>query len=155
MRRPLAPLLALVAPLALAAPAAAWHTAGHARVAEVAVHLLPATVPAFFRQGAWHVGEAAVDPDLMKDRQVPALDALIWPEHFLDWEPVQGIPLPADRWAFVEALHTKNLTVAYVGLLPYAIEENLERLTMTFAEARRWPDDPGIQQRALVYAGWL
>src|SRR5262245_28814024 len=140
MRRKLAPLALVVALLALAAPATAWHTAGHARVAEAAVRALPTTVPAFFREGAWSIGEAAVDPDLMKDRQVPALDALIWPEHFLDWEPVQGIPLPADRWAFVDALHAKNLTVAYVGLLPYAVEESLERLTMTFAEARKWPN---------------
>jgi len=156
MRRPLAAAVVLVATLAAAvSPAAAWHTAGHARVAEAAVRALPSSVPAFFRAGAWPIGEAAVDPDLMKDRQVTALDALIWPEHFLDSELVQGSALPADRWAFVDLLHDKHLTVANVGLLPYAVEENVERLAMTFAEARRWPDDPAIQQRALVYAGWL
>src|SRR5581483_11942070 len=46
-------------------------------------------------------------------------------------------------------------TLSKVGTLPYAILEHEQELTMTFAEYRRWPHDPAVQQRALVYAGWL
>ncbi len=40
-----------------------------------------------------------------------------------------------------------------VGMLPYAVTEWTERLAVAFAQQRRWPDDPGIRARCLVYAG--
>jgi hypothetical protein len=40
-------------------------------------------------------------------------------------------------------------------MLPYAVVEGAQRLTEAFAEHRRWPGDPAIRQRILVYAGLL
>ena len=144
-------LLALVA----AAPANAWFTPGHAMVARAAVARLPASVPAFFRDGAWAVGEASVDPDVMKHRDTPEARAAEEPEHYLDWEMLGGTPLPGSRWDYIALLHERRISPRTIGTLPYAIEEYLERLTLAFAEHRRFPDDPYIAQRALMYAGYL
>jgi hypothetical protein len=148
-------VVALAAGVPFAAPAAAWFTAGHARVARSAVYSLPREVPRFFREGAWAIGEAAVDPDLLKDRTLPALQAAEDPLHFLDWELLQEAPLPPDRWAFIELAHERKVDPKGVGLVPYSVLEGVQRLTITFAEHRRYPEDPYIQQKALVYAGWL
>ncbi|HEV8631317.1 MAG TPA: hypothetical protein VGV61_13445 [Thermoanaerobaculia bacterium] len=149
-------VIALTAAITLGGtPAHAWFSRGHARVARAAVRALPASVPRFFRDGAWTVGEASVDPDLWKDKTLPALRAAEEPAHFLDWELLQGAPLPPDRWAFAALLAQKRLDSARVGTLPYSVIEGLQRLTLAFAEHRRWPDRADIQQKALVYAGWL
>ncbi|HEV8238837.1 MAG TPA: hypothetical protein VGS57_05680 [Thermoanaerobaculia bacterium] len=145
----------LVAVVAFASPASAWFTVGHAKVARAAVRALPPTVPRFFRDGAFRVGEAAVDPDLFKDPNLVALRAAEDPQHYLDWELIAGMPLPADRWAFIAQLADRKVAPNNVGILPYSLLESVQRLTMTFAEYRHYPDDAAIQQKALVYAGWL
>src|SRR6185503_16903404 len=144
--------VALAAIAAFASPARAWFTVGHAKVARAAVRALPAEVPRFFRDGAFRVGEAAVDPDLFKDRNLVALRAAEDPQHFLDWELIAGMPLPADRWAFIAQVSERKVAPNNVGILPYSLLESVQRLTMTFAEHRRYPDDGAIQQKALVYA---
>lgn len=153
------PLLVAVVSLAtltaFAPPARAWFTVGHAKVARAAVRALPPEVPRFFRDGAFEVGEAAVDPDLFKDRNLVALRAAEDPQHYLDWELIAGMPLPADRWAFIAQLGERRVAPNNVGILPYSLLESVQRLTMTFAEYRRYPDDVAIQQKTLVYAGWL
>lgn len=40
-------------------------------------------------------------------------------------------------------------------MVPYAIVEWTQRLTLAFAEHRRRPDDPHIRARCLVYAGFV
>ncbi|HXT50963.1 MAG TPA: hypothetical protein VN811_07965 [Thermoanaerobaculia bacterium] len=146
-------LLTVVA--AFAAPARAWFTVGHAKVARAAVRALPPEVPRFFRDGAFRVGEAAVDPDLFKDRNLVALRAAEDPLHYLDWELIAGMQLPADRWLFTAQVLERKVDPRNVGILPYSLLEAVQRLTMTFAEHRHYPDDEAIQQKALVYAGWL
>jgi hypothetical protein len=146
-------LLALLG--ALGPPGFAWWPSGHARVTRAAVRALPPGVPRFFREGGWTAGEASIDPDLLKDRTLPALRAFEDPQHYLDWELLQGAPLPADRWAFVALCNERKVRPEAVGLLPYALLESVQRLTLTFAEHRRYPNDVAIQQKALVYAGWL
>jgi hypothetical protein len=140
---------------ALASPARAWFTVGHAKVARAAVRALPPEVPRFFRDGAFTVGEAAVDPDLFKDRNLVALRAAEDPQHYLDWELIEGMQLPADRWLFTAQVLQRNVDPKNVGVLPYSLLEAVQRLTITFAEHRRYPEDVAIQQKALVYAGWL
>jgi hypothetical protein len=143
------------AALPIASPAAAWFTVGHAKVARAAVRALPPEVPRFFRDGAFGVGEAAVDPDLFKDRNLVALRAAEDPQHYLDWELIAGMPLPADRWLFTAQVLERKVDPEDVGILPYSLLEAVQRLTTTFAEHRRYPEDVYIQQKALVYAGWL
>ena len=41
------------------------------------------------------------------------------------------------------------------GMLPYAIIEWTQRLTLAFAEHRLWPENPYVQIKCLVYAGML
>jgi hypothetical protein len=148
--------IALALGTAFAAPAAAWHTSGHNRVARAAAAASPAELPAFFRQGADAIGEAAIDPDLMKDRVVPIMRVHEYPEHYLDWELLGDPTLPpGDRYALVALLAERQLTPRQVGFLPYAVAEGVDRLAMAFAEHRRWPDDARIQQKALLYAGLL
>lgn len=150
------PLLFVAASLAaLASPAAAWFTVGHAKVSRAAVRALPPEVPRFFRDGAFTVGEASVDPDLFKDRTLVALRAAEEPNHYLDWELIPGLAFPADRWAFTAAVIERKVDPRALGVLPYSLMESYQRLTMAFAEHRRYPDDAAIQQKALVYAGWL
>ncbi len=144
-----------LAGLPIASPASAWFTVGHAKVARAAVRALPPDVPQFFRDGAFGVGEAAVDPDLFKDRNLVALRAAEDPQHYLDWELIAGMPLPADRWLFTAQVLERKVDPKSVGVLPYSLLESVQRLTIAFAEHRRYPDDPYIRQKALVYAGWL
>jgi len=145
----------LTAVAAFAAPARAWFTVGHAKVARAAVRALPPEVPRFFRDGAFTVGEAAVDPDLFKDRTLVALRAAEDPQHYLDWELIEGMQLPEDRWLFTEQVLQRRVDPKDLGVLPYSVLEAVQRLTITFAEHRKYPEDVAIQQKALVYAGWL
>jgi hypothetical protein len=140
---------------ALAAPAAAWFTPGHAKVTRAAVRALPSEVPSFFREGAFTVGEASVDPDVFKDRTLVALRAAEEPNHYLDWELIPGLAFPPDRWAFTAAVIERRVEPRALGVLPYSLMESYQRLTLAFAEHRRFPDDVAIRQKALVYAGWL
>jgi hypothetical protein len=154
--RRFAPVLLLVAvEAALAAPAAGWFTPGHALVTRAAVARLPPEVPAFFREAAWGIGQAAVDPDVMKSRATPELRAVEEPEHYLDWELLQGAHLPPTRGAYLALLHDRRLDPHTVGTLPYAIHEHQQRLAVAFAEHRRWPEDPWIRQKIVLYAGYL
>jgi hypothetical protein len=187
-------VLAALLVLMLANGICAWYGRGHRMVSRAAVAILPAELPAFFRQGAPTIAECCVDPDLFREGRFtvpaatrpdsattppagtgpesamqpttrPALGATALglsqlhageaPEHFLDTELLQGKPLPATRYEFARLCDELRLRPATVGLLPYAIAEWTQRLTVAFAEHRRWPDDPAIQAKCLVYAGLL
>src|SRR6185503_11228774 len=140
---------------ASASPARAWFTPGHAKVTRAAVRALPSVVPRFFRDGGFTVGEASVDPDLFKDRTLEALRAAEEPQHYLDWELIPGLKLPPDRWQFTALVLERKVDPRGLGILPYSVLESWQRLTMAFAEHRHYPDDVAIQQKTLVYAGWL
>src|SRR5581483_6890740 len=77
------------------------------------------------------------------------------PEHYLDSELLKDRPLPPTRYRFIALCAELNLDPSKVGLVPYAIAEGTERLAIAFAEHRKWPQNPYIQQKALVYAGRL
>jgi hypothetical protein len=139
----------------MAAPASAWLTVGHHKVAVAAETLLPDDMPEFFRAGAEVIGHVAEDPDYWKNSGTPALRAIESPEHFLDVEELHGKPLPPQRYAFLTSLIRQGLDPARVGMLPYAILEGTQKLTVAFAEYRCWPHDPIIREKILVYAGRL
>ncbi len=135
--------------------ASAWLTAGHQRVTIDAVGLLPAGVPAFFRDGAATVGHVAIDPDVMKLREFPELADREGPEHYLDWEVLAGRELPTTRTGAIRLLRELDRDPVQVGFLPWAVVEGAERLAICFAEYRKWPADPSIRAKCLVYAGLL
>jgi hypothetical protein len=133
----------------------AWHQEGHQLIASLAVSLVHKDLPAWFAAGAPQISHCSVDPDVFKDKLTPQLRDAETPEHFIDLEYLDGAPLPATRPQYVSACCEKHLNPYTVGFLPYAIAEYAERLTMSFAESRRWPDNKEIQAKALVYAGIL
>jgi len=154
MKRALASqLLALT--LAGSVPAVAWLTNGHHMVAVAATQLLPPEMPAFLRDGATVIGEVAEDPDYWKNRGTPELRDAERPEHFLDIEELQGVSLPPTRYEYLASLIREGKDPRSVGLLPYAILEGTQKLTLSFAEYRCWPHDESIRQKTLVYAGRL
>ena len=142
--------------LALVASGAdAWLIPGHRRLTIEAIGTLPSAVPAFFREGAATAGDAAADPDLLRNGGTPALRDRISPEHFLDLELLRGSALPDRRSDYLRLLGRLGVDAAGVGAVPYAIVEHAEWLALCFAEHRRWPAHPGIRSKCLLIAGWL
>jgi hypothetical protein len=150
------PLLLAVAALALAAlPASAWWPKGHSIIGEAAVRTQPAEVPAFFRAGGGTVAHLSQDPDVAKARETPNLMDAENPEHFMDYELLQRRPLPPTRSQFLKLCANAKIDPTKVGYVPYAIAEWTERLSVAFAEHRKWPRNRDIQIKCLVYAGFL
>ena len=66
-----------------------------------------------------------------------------------------GAEMPANRYEFIALCATKTLRPEKVGMLPYAVTEWTQKLTVAFAEYRAYPDDPAIRAKCLTYAGLL
>jgi hypothetical protein len=135
--------------------ASAWLATGHRQVAVDAVAGVSPELPAFFRNGGAVVGHAAIDPDLWRNRDTPALADREAPEHYLDLELLRGAELPAERDDYLRLLDRLRVSPRKAGALPYAIVEGSERLALCFAEHRRWPADETIRAKCLLQAGWL
>ena len=151
--RRIAAVAAVVA--AWAAPAAAWHGKGHHLATELSVAAADG-LPAFFRAGAATVAHCSLDPDLFTRPIAPAvLHQGEAPEHYFDLELVEGMKLPPSRYEFLALCASKGLSGAKVGLLPYAVTEWTQRLTVALAEHRAGPDNPHVRLKCLVYAGIL
>ncbi len=135
----------------------AWHAPGHQRATNLAITSLPAdAVPAFFSQGVATIAHLAIEPDLFRKPVASgALDDAISPEHYCDLELLGDASLPPTRYAMLRFCYDNDLDPKRVGLAPYAVIEWTQRLTIAFAEHRRWPDNPHIQAKCLVYAGTL
>ncbi|MBI1370355.1 MAG: hypothetical protein GC162_17100 [Planctomycetes bacterium] len=139
----------------VAGRAMAWHHEGHQLIARDAARALPEDAPAFLRDGAMMIAHVAPDPDLLRSQDLPQIRSTESPEHYLDYELVEGKPLPATRFTYYKMLYDMKLDPANVGNLPYAITEWQQRLTMSLAEYRKWPDNEFIKSKCLVYAGIL
>jgi len=161
-------LIAAVGVLGVAGGVHAWYGKGHQAMTTLAVRALPGELPGFFRQGAGEVAHVSVDPDLFRLKENPELRSEEVPEHYIDLELLEdGDPnrerprlgtltsLPADRYGLVQLCAKRNIDPAKVGFLPYAIVEWTQRLTIAFAEHRKWPADKAVQAKCLVYAGLL
>jgi hypothetical protein len=149
-------VIALV--IILAAQADAWHHEGHHLIALAAVRALPdkpGGVPRFFRDGAATIAHLSIDPDMMRNPAAPRLSASIAPEHYIDVELLQGRKPPKLRSQYVRMLGELKVAPDQAGFLPYALTEWTEALTIAFAEHRKWPDNPHIRIKCLVYAGYL
>ncbi len=136
-------------------PGWSWWPKGHSIVAEAAVRSLPGQVPAFFRQGAAQIAHCAQDPDVAKNRDLPIVSAAEGPEHYLDWELLRGNLAPRTREKYYQLLAGLSVSAADAGTLPYSVSEGTERLAVFFAEHRRWPQNPFIRTKCLIYAGTL
>lgn len=151
MKRALAVLITLLA----AAPLMAWGEKGHYIVNEAATASLPTDMPHFFYQAFPQLVWTAFDPDRWRGAGA-SLDAANGPDHFLDYEYVDGLKLPPDRYKFIALLGTSGtlrrhgLENSWTGFLPWRIAELCERLTN---EWRQWRFAPhGSRERAFIEA---
>jgi hypothetical protein len=133
----------------------AWWVAGHGSIAEASVTALPAEMPPFFRASARQLGYLAGEPDRWKNPSCKFLRSAEAPDHFIDLEDYDGKELPADRYKAVALLQTLKRDPSRVGMLPYAIMENYERLSCAFYDYRADKTNPAIRSKCLVYAGVL
>jgi hypothetical protein len=147
--------LAVGAVLVCAGLCWAWWVNGHASIAEAAASSLPAEMPAFFRAGGKQLGHLAGDPDRWKNPSCKFLRAAEAPDHYIDLEDYQGKDLPPDRYQAIVLLQKLKRRPERVGMLPYAIMENYERLSCAFYDYRADPKNPAIRAKCLVYAGVL
>ena len=135
----------------------AWWAGGHESIAEAAAARLPDDVPDFFRRGGKHLAHFAVEPDRWKNREAVFLRRSEEGNHFLDSEDLDGKTLPAThRFDAMKMLYTDlKKDPNKVGLLPYAIVENYERLMIAFYDHRKSPTNESIPMKCLVYGGTL
>jgi len=143
---------------AFATSAPAWHGKGHYDVALLALRAArtDGNLPAFFHAGARTVAHSSLDPDNFTRPIAPnALHRAESPEHFFDVELLAEANMPPNRYEFIDLCYRRKLKPNRVGLLPYAITEWTQRLTVTFAEYRKYPDNPTIRAKCLLHAGML
>lgn len=138
--------------------AQAWWEKGHHMIAANAVEVLPADMPGFFKAGAAALVRLSSQPDRWKEFGTELRRAEN-PEHYLDHEKLTDNPVKLgfypDRYAALNAIYKMGETPAGVGMLPYRLLEDFQKLRGAFAQYRRNPEDPNIQQEILVYAGLL
>ena len=148
-------LVALSVGLVPAVPAFAWFPQGHSTIARSAAQIVPTDLPAWFRDGSAQIAHDAQDPDIQKNRGLPLMSEVEAPRHYIDTELLKGEPLPVKRADFTALCEKLGQKPGDVGELPYALREWSERLTMDFAEARKYPNNPYIRAKTLVTAGIL
>ncbi len=141
--------------LIFATPAWAWWGGGHDIMTQAAVKSLPDEVPEFFRNAGKMIAHCSYDPDLSKERSTPNARQAEYGEHYIDIELFGEHPIPDGREAHIQLCAELGLTPREVGTLPYALAEWTDRLALAFAEYRKWPDNPMIQGKCFVYAGFL
>ena len=139
----------------LTTPAWAWWGGGHDILTQAAVKVLPEEMPEFFRAAGKMVAHCSYDPDISKERSTPHARQAEYSEHYVDVELFGEHPIPDGRDAHIKLCAELGLTPRAVGTLPYAVAEWTERLAVAFAEYRKWPDNPMIQYKCYVYAGFL
>jgi hypothetical protein len=135
--------------------AVAWLAKGHEEAAGYGVVLTTPELPPFFSSGVATIRHCSQDPDVFKNKEVVQLNNQEYPEHFIDLELLGDQKLPATRYEFIDLCYSKRLKPDRVGFVPYAVAEWTQRLTIAFAEYRKWPEDPSIQEKCVVYAGIL
>ena len=101
------------------------------------------------------VAHAAVDPDVAKNRGTLHLEKAGHPIHYFNMELFEAEDLPASRYAFARHCAELGKRPEQVGLLPYATAEYTEQLALAFAEFRKWPESPFVQNKCLIYAGYV
>lgn len=156
MRRSWLVALGLAVAVCLAVGAArAWWIIGHGTITEAAASVLPDDMPSFFRAAGKSLAHLAGDPDRWKNRDAAFLTNSESPHHFLDIEDLDGNEIPRDRFVALALMHKLNRAPDKVGLLPWAILEGFDRLTVAFYDYRNEPQNPAVTMKCIVYAGNL
>ncbi|MGB7580995.1 MAG: hypothetical protein WBL85_00920, partial [Sedimentisphaerales bacterium] len=156
MRRKIITVAVFVLLFMTASQCLAWLAEGHACATKHAIELARGNLPDFFVKGASAAVHCSGDPDVFKipleSRQLNESES---PEHFIDLEMLKGEELPNTRRQFTQLCISNKTTADKVGTVPYAVIEWTQRLTIAFAEHRKWPQNEIIQAKCLIYAGNL
>ncbi|MCC6579381.1 MAG: hypothetical protein IT440_03005 [Phycisphaeraceae bacterium] len=137
-------------------PCIAWLSDGHVKATKEAMTWLEDKgLPKFFMDHGDDIAREATLPDLWSERMMPELRDGERANHYIDLELLQDRPLPPTRHQFIALCAEMKLNPVDAGYLPYAVTEQTQKLAMTMAEHRKWPDDKAIQQRILSEAAHL
>ena len=140
----------------ISAAALAWWPYGHWTVTQAAAEALPADMPEFFRKAGSTLAFYSNDPDLWTEGKLPvSLRPSQMPEHFIDLDLLEGQKLPVSRKDYAALCRRLKLDPDTVGWLPYAVRDWHDRLTIAFAEHRKWPKDERVRAKVLYIAGIL
>lgn len=133
-------------------------------VNEAATRGVPNDMPVFFYKAFSRLTYLGPEPDRWYTGHFASIGAANFPEHFIDYEYVKGLPLPPDRYRFIDLLYTSgtlrkyNIGNATTGFAPWRIAELCDLLTVQW---RLWRDSwPGaereqIEQNIIHVAGTL
>ena len=160
--------------LSIATPRSfAWGRDAHKIINRVAMEKLPSSMPRFLRapQALDEIEYLGPEPDRWRSSAEPELSYTGAPEHFIDLELADlAAPdrLPTERYDFLKDLNTADrrypkmadrLTPLKVGLLPWQVEEDFERLAVDMSEyrilRRARADSYGAEQAILYDIGLL
>lgn len=128
----------------VAGDALAWGEKGHYLSNEAATFGLPNDMPLFFYRAYPELIFLAYDPDRWRGAG-PSLDAVNPPDHFLDYEYVDGLQLPPDRYKYIDLLRSSGtlrrhgINLSDPGFLPWRIAELTELLSNEFRQWRFAP----------------
>jgi len=129
----------------------AWGEKGHKIINQVAAEKMPADTPEFFRKAVDRLTYLGPEPDRWRDRRnemEPALDELNKPEHFIDMDKAENFrDLPDDRYLYEEWLRQQGKDVKVIGLLPYSIMENFQKIRINF---RLWRQSTNPAEKAQI-----
>jgi hypothetical protein len=115
----------------------AWWVKGHGIITEAAAARLPEDMPAFFRAAGKQLGHLSGDPDRWKNPDTRHLKAAEQPDHYIDLEDLEGNPLPEDRYKAARLIARLRKAPERTGMLPYAIMEHFDRLSVAFYDYRQ------------------
>ena len=147
-----ATVLAIVFTL-VSIPLLAWGEKGHLMVNEAAARETPAELPPFFHRAYTRLTYLGPEPDRWYTGGFQSIRAANFPEHFIDYEYVEGLELPASRYQFIDLLYTSGtlrrfgINNATAGFAPWRIAELAEQLTVQW---RLWRDEaPGPERQQI------
>ena len=133
-----------------ASPAFAWGEHGHLLSNEAAALGLPTDMPHFFLEAYSELAWLGPEPDRWRNAG-ESLETWGSPDHFIDYEYIEGLELPRSRYDFLELMESSGRLRRFgiendtAGFSPWRIAELHEMLTNQF---RRWRfTSPGTTER--------
>ncbi|MGA7613646.1 MAG: hypothetical protein WBX15_00570 [Thermoanaerobaculia bacterium] len=156
-------LLAFLLASLIAVPLFAWGEKGHYIANEAATYGTPADMPYFFHQAYPQLIYMSYDPDRWRGAG-EALDAVNPPNHFLDYEYVEGLDLPRDRYDFIDLMirtgrfRKYSIGISTTGFLPWRIAEVSDLLEQQWRFWRRLPagmERSQVEQNIIAISGVL
>ncbi|MDX1584107.1 MAG: hypothetical protein R3338_10960 [Thermoanaerobaculia bacterium] len=155
----------LIVALLLASQAAlGWGEVGHLMINEAASIEAGPLLPPFFRDAHDRLIYLGPEPDRWYTGRFETLTAENFPEHFLNYEYVDHLELPADRYEFLDLLDQTNTLERFgigstrTGFSPWRIAELTERLTVQWRlwrDAKPGPEREQIEENIIHLSGVL